>query len=132
GPNTLHRHFGRALIERVDPMAPGARQGLPGLVHDDPVEPGLEGAAVLEPVPGPVHPQERLLRHVLGVVKVAGDLVGDRHHSTLAGLHQLLEGELVPVPGAHQEGAPGIDRPGGFTVHWLRNIRWRPYKAYRL
>ena len=64
-------------------------------VHDDAVEPGGELRILAKPVERTIDLDEDFLRDVLGVVVVAGELIGDPIHHRSVPLDERLKGGRV-------------------------------------
>ena len=71
-------------------------------VHDDPVHPRGQLRVLPEPVERPVDLDEHLLRDVLGVVMVAGELVRHAVHHRSMPLDERLEGGSSRPPAARE------------------------------
>ena len=72
-------------------------------VHGDPVEPGGELGVLPEPVERAVDLDEDFLGDVLGIVVVAGELVGDAIHHRPMPLDERLKGGRVAARRARDQ-----------------------------
>jgi hypothetical protein len=64
-------------------------------VHDDAVQPGAQLGIVAECAERAVHLDEHVLRDILGIVVISGELQGDSvHHGTMT-LDERLKGKGV-------------------------------------
>src|SRR5207249_2288345 len=85
--------LGRELA--LVPAAPALAADVVAGVDEDAVDPGTHARGALERPHAPIRPQERLLHGVLGIGRVAQDVVGDALHARPVAPVELLEEDAL-------------------------------------
>ena len=118
---------GGAVVHGEHPLG-ALRDRVEAGVGGDPVEPGAQGAAALEPRQAAPGPQERLLERVLGIVHRSQHPVAVRVKLAVAGADQPLERGLVAAPGR----PPAARDPGRLVVSRAHALTLDPRRGFKL
>jgi hypothetical protein len=98
GPARRLGRLGQPL--QVFRAAPARTQGIQRAIGGDPVQPGTDRRASLEPLKAAPRGQQRLLEQIFGVLRRADDPVDTQLELTPVGVGQLAERVLVAGPRA--------------------------------